>query len=77
MYLSRRATQLLRQLNQEVNHVSIERDTLIQAVRDALGGREHEWFPDGFPASDAAAEAILWLGEQLHDLGGVPSRWDD
>lgn len=67
---------LVHQVNQEARHASNERDELIQAVRDALGAREQEWFPDGFPASDSAVEAILWLGEQLSDLGGIPSRYE-
>lgn len=77
MQTRRQLIQLVHQVRQEATHFGNERDELIQAVRDALSGREHEWFPDGFPNSEAAAEAIVWLGDQLRDHGGIPSRWND
>lgn len=76
MLTRKQLTVLVHQLNQEVDHCASERDHLIQAVRDALYPRDDEWFPDGFPSSDNAVDAILWLGDQLRDLGGIPSRYD-
>jgi hypothetical protein len=71
-----RHDRVLQHVLDELHTTTAERDALIEATRDALGRREPQWFPDGFPNPEAAVDAITWLGEQLHHHGSIPSRYD-
>lgn len=67
----------IRRVTHECEVAEDARDLLITAVRDALDDRDCEWFPDGLPDHEAAAEAIGWLAQQVRErnYGYLPSRW--